>query len=267
MLPHPGTFLESGAVAETYLPRAQLVTALAQVRFPLAPELLDVDHLSQLRDRLKAQYPILREDKAVGFIAPGVALPEGFPAERIVRFNDKEETWQFSIGQNFMSLNTSRYSSRDDFFARLEDVMSVAAEVSSPIVYDRVGVRYISRFAGGDLDKVSGLINEQFLGLLSVDITPVQVVHTFNQTALRLHGADIGARWGLLPPKVLLDPSVPSVETPSWVLDVDVYQEQKADFSAREIVTRARRYADIAYRFFRLATTDELIDSSGSEHD
>jgi uncharacterized protein (TIGR04255 family) len=260
-----GSMSSEGTVEEIYLPRAPLAMALAQVRFPLSPELIDEDHLGKMRDRLKADYPILREDKTVGFLVSAGGLAEGPPAERIVRFNDKAETWQLSVGQNFIALNTSTYTTRDDFCRRFEEGVAVAADVASPLVFDRIGIRYINRFTGEDLAELGSLIAEPFLGLTSLAVAPAQLVQSFTQTILRLEGGTIGARWGLLPAGAVIDPALAPVDAPSWILDVDVYQEQKGDFVAAEIGRRVRQYADIAYRFFRMATTDNLLRRAGGQ--
>jgi uncharacterized protein (TIGR04255 family) len=252
-----------GPVEEIYLPRAPLAMALAQVRFPLSPELIDEDHLGRLRDRLKADYPILREDKTVGFLVSAGGISEGPPAERLVRFNDKTETWQLSVGQNFIALNTSTYNTRDDFCTRFEEGVAVAADIASPLVFDRIGIRYINRFTGEDLAELDSLVTEPFLGLTSLDLAPAQLVQSFTQTILHLDVGTIGARWGLLPAGAILDPALTPVDAPSWILDVDVFQEQKGDFVAAEIGRRVRQYADIAYRFFRVVATDDLLRRAG----
>lgn len=260
-----GGIFSGSPIEEIYLPRAPLAMALAQVRFPLSPELIDDDHLGGMRDRLKASYPILREDKTVGFLVSAAGLSEGPPAERIVRFNDKAETWQLSVGQNFIALSTSTYNTRDDFCTRFEEGVAVAADVASPLVFDRIGIRYINRFTGEDLADLGRLIAEPFLGLTSLDLEPAQLVQSFTQTILRLEGGTIGARWGLLPAGAIIDPALTPMDAPSWILDVDVYQEQKGDFVAAEIGRRVRQYADIAYRFFRVAVTDDLLRRAGGQ--
>jgi uncharacterized protein (TIGR04255 family) len=262
---HFGGAFSTDAVEEIYLPRAPLAMALAQVRFPQCPELIDEDHLGQLRDRLKARYPILREDKAVGFLISAGGLAEAPPSERIVRFKDKAETWQVSIGQSFIALSTSTYSTRDDFCTRFEETVAAAADVASPPIFDRVGIRYINRFTGDDLVELGSLVTEPFLGLTSLDLTPASIVQSFTQTILHLAEGEITARWGLLPAGAVLDPALVPVDTPSWILDVDVYQERKGDFVAAEIDRQTRQYADLAYRFFRMATTDNLLRRAGGQ--
>ena len=262
---HLGNLFNADPIEEIYLPRAPLAMTLAQVRFPQCPELIDEDHLGQMRDLLKATYPILREDRAVGFLVSAGGVAEGPPAERIVRFNDKAETWQVSVGQSFIALNTSTYSTRDDFCTRFEEVAAVAANVASPPIFDRVGIRYINRFTGEELTELGSLIAEPFLGLTSLDLAPASVVQSFTQTILHLPEGQITARWGLLAAGALLDPALVPVDTPSWILDVDVYQERKGDFISAEIGRQTRQYADIAYRFFRMAATDSLLRRAGGE--
>jgi uncharacterized protein (TIGR04255 family) len=181
----------------------------------------------------------------------------------VVRFKDKAEAWQVSVSQTFIALNTSVYDTRDDFCARFDEVVTAVADVSSPVVFDRVGIRYINRFTGEDLAALGELVRDPFLGLTSVAMAPVELKQTITQTILSFGETEIGARWGLLPPGMILDPSLEPVAAASWILDVDVYQERKGDFEAGEIGQQVRRYADAAYRFFRLAATDELLRSAG----
>jgi uncharacterized protein (TIGR04255 family) len=251
-------------VEEIYLPRAPLALALAQVRFPQVPELIDEEHISHLRDRLKQGYPILREEKSVGLILSAAGITEGPQTERVLRFSDKVEVWQVSISQNFIALSTAAYSTREDFCARFEQVVALVADVVTPVVFDRVGIRYINRFTGEDLNKLDSLITEPFLGLTSKLATPAEITQSFTQTILHLEEAEIAARWGLLPSGAILDAALPPTAGPNWVLDVDTFQERKEDFGAAEIGRRVREYAEIAYRFFRLAATDELLNHAGA---
>jgi uncharacterized protein (TIGR04255 family) len=260
-----GIAFNSTSVEEVFLPRAPLALALAQVRFPQSPELHGEDTLARMRDSLKADYPIMREDKAVGFLVTPGGLTEGPPVERIVRFKDKPENWQFSVGQNFMSLDTTAYTTREDFASRFEKVVAATANVASPIVFDRIGIRYINRFVGEDLGSLRNLIAEPFLGLTSLDLTPASIVLSFTQSVLHLEEANVNARWGLLPKGTAIDTALATVEVPSWILDVDVYQDAKGDFVPAEIGRRIRRYAEVAYSFFRLAVTDELIRNAGGQ--
>jgi uncharacterized protein (TIGR04255 family) len=262
---HPGTTFGSAAVEEVFLPRPPLALALAQVRFPQSPELHSDPVLAQIRDHLKQHYPIMREDKAVGYVMTVAGLVEGPPIERIVRFKDKAETWQFSVGQNFMSLDTTTYTTRSDFITRFEQAIEAAADAASPFALDRIGIRYINRFTGKDLANLQNFIVEPFLGLTSLDLAPASIVHSITQTLLQLDEGAIIAKWGLLPGGTVIDTALAAVATPSWILDVDVYQERKDDFNISQIGRDTRRLADIAYRFFRLAVTDDLIYYAGGQ--
>lgn len=250
-------------VEEVFLPRAPLALALAQLRFPQLPELTDEEHVGHLRDRLKDEFPILREEKAVGLVISAAGVTEGAPTERVLRFSDRAEEWTASVSQNFFALSTTSYSTREDFCSRFEKVVGQLAEVVTPVVFDRLGIRYINRFVGSELDQLERYVTEPFLGLTSNLVPPAEVRQSFTQTILHMEEAEIGARWGLLPGGVLLDPALPPVTGPHWILDVDTFQERKDEFVATEIGRRIRDYADIAYRFFRLAVTDELILRAG----
>jgi uncharacterized protein (TIGR04255 family) len=260
---HSRFVFDQTPVEEIFLPRAPLLLTLAQVRFPQSPELLDDNYLAEIRDALKTEYPIMREEKAVGFVISPSGLGEGPPTERIIRFKNRDETWQFSVSQTFMSLHTFAYTTREDFCSRFENVIGIASSVASPVAIDRVGIRYINSFSDDDLSDIDQLIAKPFLGLLSLDLAPAEILQNFTQSTLRLAAGHISSRWGLLPQGTLIDTSLAPIPTRSWILDVDVFQERKDDFVATEISQHVRRYADLAYRFFRLAITDRLITRAG----
>lgn len=260
--PKPSIFSD-GPMTEVPLAEPPLVTVLAQVQFPSSPELVDPDNIADLRRCLRESYPILREDKTVGFLVTASGVTEAPQAERVMRLRNKAEDWQISLSQNFIALNTSSYTSRDDFCTRFEEVMAAVGGLAAPVVYDRLGIRYINRFTDVDIATLETLVAGPFLGLAALDLGSAEIVQSYTQTLLSYAEGDISARWGLLPPGMVVDPALPAVEAISWILDIDVFQERKGDFAADEIGREVRRYADIAYRFFRGAATDELLHRAG----
>jgi len=121
---------------------------------------------------------------------------------------------------------------------------------------------------GDDLQsRVRELIRSEMQGGLAVPTPPpvtVNVSMTDNLFTLS-DGTQFHARWGLLPPNVQFDPAILPLPEPSWVLDLDVFSEQRGGFVPKDITRLSRQYAEHAYRFFRWAVKDELLRVTGGD--
>jgi uncharacterized protein (TIGR04255 family) len=251
-----------GTIEEVHLPRAPLVAAIAQIRFPKSPELASDAYLARVRERLKAVYPILREERTVSILVGSPAVQSGPPADRIWRFKSRDETWQVSLSETFAALDTSAYKDREDFCSRFDEVVETIAQVLAPPMVDRLGLRYHNRLAGESLSELDRFVSQPLLGLSQAVAEPAKLLQSLTQAQFRLDDIDIVVRHGLLPANAIVDPSFKPMPEPTWMLDLDVYKESKRDFTPSDIGQDARRFADIAYRFFRWATTDVLVARS-----
>jgi uncharacterized protein (TIGR04255 family) len=73
------------------------------------------------------------------------------------------------------------------------------------------------------------------------------------------------ARWGALQPGVVLDPSLPAASEPSWVLDLDAFQQEALAFDPEGLAGRVRAMSERAYRFFRWSVTDAFLTRFGAK--
>jgi uncharacterized protein (TIGR04255 family) len=248
-----------------HLPRAPLVRVLAQIRFPRIPELADESAAGQLRTTLRHRYPIMRPERAFGLIVTGDGVTAQQDEEHLWKLHDKEGNWSVTASTGFVALETTTYGSRDEFCERLDEVIAAIHQLFEPVVFDRLGVRYIDRLEGDHLDKLPKYVNNALLGLITEVNPPAQLLVTLTQAQLQYGNIQLIAKWGLLPPGAVMDPSVPPTQSPSWILDLDVFGATGGDFDAIELGKRSREYADFAYRFFRWAVTDELLRAAGGD--
>jgi uncharacterized protein (TIGR04255 family) len=253
-----------GPIDEVLLANAPLVQVLSQIRFPKIPELLSEPNLAPFRSRLKSIYPVFRQDKAFGLVVTDAGISTQHQGEVIWRLHNREDTWKVSVSDSFVALETSRYTTRDEFFERLDEVVRVIAELYEPVLCDRLGIRYINRLEGDRLEALPRYVQPALMaGPLSDPPDGVQLVHSITQSLYQFSDCLLQTRWGFLPPGATLDPTlVPAVGT-SWMLDLDVFSSGPDDFDPDRIATLGRRYAERAYRFFRWAVTPTLIDDMG----
>jgi uncharacterized protein (TIGR04255 family) len=241
---------------------------VAQVRFPRLTALTVSDDAAKaIAATLVADYPLLSEgrDITVTLTPEGVSQQPG--PNRTWQLQDAEQEWQVTFGGEFVSVHTSAYTKRDDFIARLAQVAERFVEVVRPPFTERVGVRYINRLDESDLPALPKLVRKEMLGGLAVPTAEhgVAVTHTLSEALYDLSpkhpdvGDGLHVRWGQLPPGAVLDPVLPAVDAPTWVLDLDSFRVRKDEFSSATISAEARELADRAYRFFRWAVTEEFL--------
>jgi uncharacterized protein (TIGR04255 family) len=89
-------------------------------------------------------------------------------------------------------------------------------------------------------------------------------IHAFSDSSFRVGDDVLVARWGLLPARATLDPSVmDAIGEPSWLLDLDMVSQRPLAFDPDALGDMARAFATRIYTFFRWAVTDEFLRRYG----
>jgi hypothetical protein len=73
------------------------------------------------------------------------------------------------------------------------------------------------------------------------------------------------ARWGVLPPSAGVDPAIDPVDAPTWVMDIDVFDERREPFDAAALAQRALEHSRRQYRFFRWAVEPAFLLRFGAD--
>ena len=263
----------TGQLDEVPLERAPLVRVLAQVRFPrLAALSVGDERANQIVRDLQGDYPVLQvSSELVTTLTPqGMAQQTG--PGRTWQLQDGDQKWQVTFAPDFVSLQTSVYVSRGDFVNRLNGVISSFTEAVRPPKTERIGVRYINRLADPYLADLPQLIRPEMLGGLAVPASEygVTVARSLSDAQYNFPPIQTGVtdslqvRWGQLPPGVIIDPSLPPADTPTWVLDLDSFRMGQEEWSSATISTSVLDLAERAYRFFRWVVKDEFLERFGA---
>lgn len=252
-------------VQEVHLPRAPLVRALSQIRFPTILSLLSEDGVAPVQEALKAEYPVLRQEHTMGVLITPDGVTTQDQKDTVWRFQSRAGDWQVSLGSTFVALDTAAYESREDFCQRLDRVVEVVARIAEPPIAERIGIRYFDRLNDPEqLSRLGDLVRPEILGGMAIPLSgDAAIIQTLCESLFAFPGGQLVARWGLLPPGAVVDPTVPAVGEPSWVLDLDVFGAGRFDFHPSTVGAMTRRFADHAYRFFRWAVTEELLREAG----
>jgi uncharacterized protein (TIGR04255 family) len=249
---------------EIPLPNAPLVRVIAQVRFPIIASIEKHDFIAPFQEALRDTYPVLRFERA-GALQIGPQGIASSPSQGSWRFNDLDEQWRVSLAPDFIALETTSYSSRNDFLERLQGALAPLSEHIGPKLVDRLGVRYIDRVLGEAIEDIAKLVRAEIVGVLAEPMK-AYVQHALSESLFTVPGtnAQLRARWGQIPPQGTVDPAaIEPVTTPSWILDLDMFSVTPLQFDTEALVAEARTYAERIYTFFRWAVTKEFLRRYG----
>jgi uncharacterized protein (TIGR04255 family) len=211
-----------------------------------------------------------RNAEAVGAAVDAfeVVTPAGVSqqaAGTIFQLRSADEVWRISLSETFVTLETSSYTSREDFCGRLVTILAALEKVAEIPFVTRVGFRYINRVDNpDDFSRLSELVERAVLGGAAVPLGDrARMVHTLSEAVYEVGDVSLLVRWGQLPPGATIDPSVEASANPSWILDLDAFRESRLEFEPSPLGDHARTLSAVAYRFFRWATTGEFLRRFG----
>ncbi|RYG17077.1 TIGR04255 family protein, partial [bacterium] len=210
----------------------------------------------------RASYPILRQEHALVVNAAG-----GTPIQHTAwRFNDVEGQWRVSLTPEFVTLETTKYTSRRDLLDRLCAVVKALVTHIDPKVMDRLGVRYIDRVVGAPVEDIARFVRAEVLGIGATKAFG-HVQHAVTEALFDASGdAQVLARWGRIPPGLTVDPAaIEPTSDVSWILDLDMFSTAPKPFDVESIVGEAGRFAERLYTVFRWAVTDDFLRHYGGD--
>lgn len=253
------------ALDEIRLKDSPLVRVLTQVRFPVLGTLRDGDALAVFGRALADDYPIIRDERGVGFLIGPEGVAQGQNTEVIHRWVSGDDQWQVSLGSTFLALDTSAYVSRSGFCERFDTVLSAFAEAAKPPKFERVGVRYVNQIANPEhLAKLKDLVRPEVFGAMTIpEQFSVELALSVCESQYEAGDQSLRVRWGSIPAGAVLDPSIPPAPVQSWVLDLDAYQTGSLGTDAGDLGDLTRRLAENAYRYFLWVVTPEFLTTFG----
>lgn len=244
-----------------------LARVLTQIRFSPVLAVADETLAGQVQQRLRDEYPFVRGEVefAVAF-APGAETPQAASPTRLWRFQSSDEAWRVTLASNFVALETTDYRRHEDFFGRLHRVLAVVNELVTPPQVERTGVRYIQRLTEpDDLGRLREYVRPEILGACSLEDDGARITLCLTQAQALFEEIHLTARWGLLPPNIGVDPAIHPADTPSWVMDIDVFDERREPFDTDTLAQRALEHSRRQYRFFRWAVEPAFLLRFGAD--
>ena len=253
------------SIAEVLLQNSPIVTVLAQLRFPTAASLTTLSGIADFQSALRDTYPVMRhEDQTMAKLSPDGRILQG-QGQQVWRFTAVDDGWGVALTPDWVAIDTTQYTTRSDFIERWRVVLDALAQLdSAPVVFDRLGIRYVDRLVGEEATTLlSQQVNPAILGAITIEDgmgDNVELVGTITQAHFKLDGPQLIARWGRVPANGAVVPGVPSVSETSWFLDIDVFTDTELQrFDVDEVTAASDRSALHAYHFFRWAMNEDFI--------
>jgi uncharacterized protein (TIGR04255 family) len=258
-----------------------LVQALAQVRYPLIADFESMHGIAPLQRELRDKFPYMQQEKVqeLSFVA-GSAGPSANAAESVNWHftNDMGALIVIGAGSATLSVGES-YAGVEDFSRSFMKLLQALEQVGVPRC-DRLGVRYLSiaaelptqpqswrdwfkpelfGWAGSGLvsDQVSVVSMNQTLLAVSPDGLPVILPGNLRATV----------RHGAVPPGTDV-PGIPplTIESPSYLLDVDVFSEGAQRFQPQAIADQFGLFHREIDKFFYWSLTKNGGKHFGLSH-
>lgn len=256
-------------IAEVPLAAAPLVRVLSQIRFPrLAVLATGEETANAFAAVMGSDYPILTEQREVAVTITPEGVTQAPGTARVWQLRSADEQWQVSFGDSFLAVDTAAYLSREDFAVRVVDAWRRFVEVVRPPFVERVGVRYINRVVDPTtLADLPALIRAEALGGVTVALAGgVRLSHSMHEALYHVDELNgLQARWGVLPPGAVIDPTLSPTPESSWVLDLDAFRLGRCEVDPDEVSQHVQQLAERAYRYFRWVVTPEFLTRFGGE--
>lgn len=251
------------------LDAAPLVRVLGQVQFPKIIKISSEQHIGDFQEAVRNVYPFIERDAAqsVQLNFDGGGMQSSATEEVIWRLFDHSKLWRVSLNPSALTLETAKYTSRQEFLDRFRFLVDALAATIRPGVATRIGFRYVNRLdQPKDIQELNQLVYPDLVGLLA-DPLRENVELTISQAQCATLEGRLLVRWGLLPALATHDPEMaPPVNSRSWMLDIDSFASDGLPtdgFPTDSLVDKVDSMANRAYAFFRWSVTDNFLKRFG----
>ena len=245
------------------LDAAPLELVLCQIKWPELGALQgDFTPLARQFGAALSDFPLYNATQEMGFEITPAGVSQK-PLGTLYQWSSPDRKRSVTLGKSFLTLSSKRYEGYEEFSDQLGAVLAhLNATVNIPIV-ERVGVRYVNRIIDPSVtSRIHELVRPEILGYqaLPTATTDVTLKQALNQALFEVGAGLLQARSGILSPGESLDPSIDVLNIPSWVLDIDSFQQEERIFGIDEVLSQAGRLSDAAYDFFKLVIKDGFIE-------
>ncbi|MEX0985345.1 MAG: TIGR04255 family protein [Actinomycetota bacterium] len=239
------------------LPFSPLELTVCQVRFEETLAIADAKLILAIRDRLggESRYPRLEQEQPSFQVAVSA---QGAPTQPLMgqvfgwKLQSADATWRVSIMPTFVALETTDYDTWEDFGPQMGVLLDATAELISPALEQRLGLRYIDRLRDLQIRESKGwadYVTSPLSGILMHESLGPAVATSQQQALL-----DLGGEL-----KCLLRHGQPEGDDHTYVLDYDIFRQSARPFDASTIKTALRQFSDAALQLFHASLNPDYL--------
>lgn len=244
----------------------QLGEVICQLRFP---EILAIAAKPPVdfQEAIRADYPEYTSrmeapaPKLTG--VPGKMALQNQPAAINYQFKSADGIWRVNLTAKFISLACNRYTSWEDFAAKLDKPLAAFIQIYKPAYFERIGLRYVNFISRRELElegtPYRELIAERYLGVMGDEqVAEPTVGRSSVDAELAIRG---GCRVKLHAGPGQVHRAGKTDGEVKFIFDQDLYMPGKLtpNLSAPALQTLHAH----AWSIFRGAITDELHEAMG----
>lgn len=238
---------------------------LAQVRF--APMLKMADYVPGIQEELRRNgYPRFRALKTQEVVLG--PQPEFRESERWL-FANKEKTEVVVLAQDFVVLETSRYTVFEDFAQHLETVLKTIGTVTDASLVHRLGLRFVDLILPNEDENLDEYLQRKLHGLQPGDLAMDKVLNQFESRGdtevghliVRLHQNVAGE---FLPPDLkpteLAFGPAPNQGDVVTLLDIDHFSLEDRDYDVPELIDVMWNLHEFTGKAFESSVTEKALE-------
>lgn len=172
-----------------------------------------------------------------------------------------------SLSTSFLAIETRKYSGRENMIQHVAYLVDALLATVKPDFLTRLGVRYVDRVHGKQLENIVDFVRPEVLGLVSSDLSN-QVNQATSEFIAHTDFGSLIARCGYMPPNQTHNPELmPAIDLPSWYLDTDVFKtyDQPVEFATVDFSNSVSKLASGAYSFLRWVVNDDFLRVYGGK--
>lgn len=227
-----------------------LVQVIAQVKFPSQQLLATPAGVGQLHEMLSEDYPrLLSEPQTLLTAGPSGASSTSVPQWRMT---DLESTWAVVVSPEYLSVETTSYTTWPDMRSKLRFALDGLSELTSLRVRERVGLRYVNQLPSDDTGGYDSVIRESLLGFLADERWRHNLTLAMSQTLVADGTVQLLVRHGT-GSAVVGDSNV-------YVIDIDCYDDAPVAFDLKAVLGEMDELNDVALRCFYACMVDGFGD-------
>lgn len=243
---------------ERPLPSSPLEAVVVQARFSSVLSIDQREGMIPFQERARKQYPLFEQATAQGLqMDIGAQAPVFRPiTTHVWRLMDPAKNFVVSLTSDAITLETKAYPGRAAFMARWTELLGWVEEVFTPGLSLRLGIRYLNRLSGDDIDHLPEWVIANLIGVALPEYR-AQITQAISEANVAVEEGQLLMRWGVLPPNLTIAPGLlDPVPSSSWLLDLDASCEAQAEFRASSLALDCERLSERAYSVFRWAVTE-----------